>query len=287
MRRRTPDRPCLNCGDPTPGNYCPECGQAKRDFGISVRFIALDVLEEQLIINRTLPRTVGALLFRPGFLTNEYIAGRMVRYIAPFRLYLVASVIFFLVLSFFGLRALERVDTGGAAAEVAGEAAPLGMLQPWARNMVVNTGDRSRDSLFLARVVERYGHLPFDQALREFLPDYAEFLPHMVFFMLPLFAFMLKLLYARRRRYYAEHVIFSLHVHAFIFLIFILMFLIRFDLFTIAASLWILVYLWLAMKRVYRQGWFRTTVKWGTLGFAYFVLLNLGLVATLFVTILL
>ncbi|MGH7506499.1 MAG: hypothetical protein ACRELX_12640, partial [Longimicrobiales bacterium] len=60
MRRR-PNQPCLNCGDLTPGNYCPSCGQAKREVAVSVSALAMDVLEDQLIINKALPRTVGNL----------------------------------------------------------------------------------------------------------------------------------------------------------------------------------------------------------------------------------
>ncbi len=82
----------------------------------------LDVLEDQLALSGALPRTLFALLFRPGRLTNEYIRGRIVSYIAPFRLYLVASVLFFLLFSFIGLAALERaeidIDQMGDVAEV-------------------------------------------------------------------------------------------------------------------------------------------------------------------------
>src|SRR5690606_29171625 len=69
-----------------------------------------DVLEDQLALSGALPRTLVSLLFRPGHLTNEYIRGRIVSYIAPFRLYLVASVVFFVLFSFFGLAALERAQ---------------------------------------------------------------------------------------------------------------------------------------------------------------------------------
>lgn len=265
----------------------------------------MDVIEDQLVLNRTLPRTLKALLLEPGFLTNEYVAGRIARYIPPFRLYLVASVVFFLLLSFISQRALAKVGIDGTPSDstsvaadstsVAADptkpeaAAPTeasdATIQPWARNMTINTGF-GRDSLVKARIIERYGRLPIDQALREFLPEYVEYLPRMVFVMLPLFAFMLKVLYIRRKRYYAEHFVFALHVHAFLFVTFILMLLIRNEYFILAASLWIFAYIWLAMKRVYRQGWFRTTVKWWILGWTYFTVLNLGLVATIFVTLL-
>src|SRR5690606_30196862 len=103
-RWRSPDEPCLNCGDSTPGRFCPTCGQRKAEVLVSVRTLLADVLEDQLVLNRALPRTLSALLFRPGLLTEEYVRGRIVRYIAPFRLYLVSSVLFFLLMSFFGLK---------------------------------------------------------------------------------------------------------------------------------------------------------------------------------------
>lgn len=66
---------------------------------VSLRRMLADVLEDQLSIDATLPRTLVAILLRPGRLTNEYLKGRIVSWVPPFRLYLAASVLFFLVLS--------------------------------------------------------------------------------------------------------------------------------------------------------------------------------------------
>ena len=337
-RRRTPDQPCLNCGDPTYATYCPRCGQAKRTVNVSVGAMVMEVLEDQLILSRALPRTLLLLLTRPGRLTAEYVEGRIVRYIAPFRLYLVSSVLFFLALSFWSSRLLEdarfddgapdRIGAEGAdaardamaqidttdlppearaalataqtalaeteaaqdtaqAAAAEREAVAPGQLQPWARNLQVSTGNAARDSMFRARIVERYGYMPPAQALREFLPDYISYVPHTVFLLLPFFALLLKLLYVRRGRYYSEHFVFALHTHAFVFLMFLIMLLASHWIVTTALSIWIVVYIWMAMKRVYAQGWFRTTVKYWILGFVYFVLLNVALAFTIFPTLLL
>src|SRR3982751_1237473 len=97
--RRTPDRPCLNCGDPTPGNFCRNCGQRKVEVHVSLGRMLMEALDDQFSLNSALPRTIGALMFRPGRLTHEYMSGRIARYIPPFRLYLVMSVLFFLALS--------------------------------------------------------------------------------------------------------------------------------------------------------------------------------------------
>ena len=344
--------PCLNCGDPTPGRYCPTCGQRKVEVLVSIRGLLADVLEDQLVLNRALPRTLGALLFRPGFLTAEYVRGRIVRYIAPFRLYLVSSVVFFLLLSFLGLSGLRvnvfATDDIGAAVDsanvaldsisrslrarqqvlaeldttdmpapvraalrqqMAGVAAaldtsdasgirpippvdiqmprlPPGMMQPWAREIETDQVPAPFDAA-IERKLAQVGHLPPQEAIRTLLGDLLEYAPHMVFLLLPLFALILKLLYIRRGRYYAEHFVFALHVHAFVFAVFTIVFILPWDAITAASVLWIMLYVWLALRHVYRQGWVRTTVKWFVLGGTYFFFFLLGLVGLGVATLLL
>src|SRR5687767_2191509 len=81
--RRTPERPCLNCGDPTPGNFCRTCGQRKVEVHVSLGRMLMEALDDQFSINSALPRTLGALIARPGHLTREYMSGRIARYIPP------------------------------------------------------------------------------------------------------------------------------------------------------------------------------------------------------------
>lgn len=94
-------RACLNCGEVASlrARYCSGCGQRVGESILTVRVLLGEILEEILSLDGRLPRTVGTLLVRPGHLTREYAAGRIVRYVRPFRLYLATSIIFFLVLS--------------------------------------------------------------------------------------------------------------------------------------------------------------------------------------------
>jgi hypothetical protein len=62
-----------------------------------VRHFAAEALESISHADSRLWRTLWYLLTRPGFLTREFFAGRRVSYLPPFRLYLVISVLFFLV----------------------------------------------------------------------------------------------------------------------------------------------------------------------------------------------
>lgn len=87
---------CLNCGRAVEENFCPACGQENTDHTVGVSLLLRDLIEEFLKLDSRIFKTLLSLLFRPGFLTNEYIAGRRVRYIAPFKLFLFASALFFL-----------------------------------------------------------------------------------------------------------------------------------------------------------------------------------------------
>jgi hypothetical protein len=119
--------PCLNCGDTTPGRYCRACGQRKGEVRVSMRRLVAEVLEDQLSINSALPRTLTALFLHPGRLTAEYSRGRIASFIAPFRLYLVASLIFFLVASVasrLGLSA-ELTLNGQTPTQTAGDTTAL------------------------------------------------------------------------------------------------------------------------------------------------------------------
>ncbi len=114
----------------------------------------------------------------------------------------------------------------------------------------------------------------------------------MILLMMPALALLLKLLYIRRDFYYIEHLVFSFHYHAFAFLIMSVA-LILDEVWPKSLSLAgiaflsVLVYLFLAMRRVYRQGFFKTFLKFILLNNGYLVLVMAFLVVTLLVSALL
>jgi hypothetical protein len=357
---RHPERPCQNCGDPTFGEYCASCGQHKIDVQVSVGSMVRDLLEDELLLGRRLPHTLVALVFRPGFLTDEVLKGRIVRYVLPFRLYLMSSLVFFLLVSFVSMSALERQDgaqptvrvtTGDSAGadlaeldstiavldqqladpdvnpaaaiglrtaraalvrereEEAAEAAAdslspgttpsavtgapgdsAGSDEPadedsdgpgWMNIGNVNTGFARADSAIVQRL-RRWNQMPQDQAVIDMVDMTFRYVPTIVFLLVPVFAGVLKLLYVRHKRFYAEHMIFALHTHAFIFVVFTLMILLRhwiggWPLVLLVG--WVFAYVYLAMRRVYGQSHLKTFIKYWTLGWMYFWILLIGVPA--------
>ena len=110
---------CRNCRRPLTGAWCSGCGQRHSARMLTLRELFSDVISEFLTWDSKMMRSVRPLLFQPGFLTNEYLAGRRTRYILPTRLYIIISIIVFFLLLMFGIfflyltLAVRRVYTQG------------------------------------------------------------------------------------------------------------------------------------------------------------------------------
>src|SRR5712691_5969266 len=91
---------CENCGAQLTGRYCAQCGQAAVDYRRSFRHVIVDVLDSFLNWDSKFLATIGLLIARPWRLTNEFLAGRRVRYVHPLRLYLLASILFFFAVNY-------------------------------------------------------------------------------------------------------------------------------------------------------------------------------------------
>jgi hypothetical protein len=92
---------CENCHQPLAGPFCAQCGQQAESTLKYFWVVILHLLDDIFSFDSRAARTILPLLARPGFLTNEYIAGRRVHYVPPLRLYLFISIVFFITLNFF------------------------------------------------------------------------------------------------------------------------------------------------------------------------------------------
>src|ERR1700733_2617930 len=91
---------CKNCDALLLGRFCANCSQAADVHVPTTRELLHELLEGITHSDSRLWRTLTTLWFKPGKLTEEFVAGRRVAYLPPFRLYLIVSVLFFLTASF-------------------------------------------------------------------------------------------------------------------------------------------------------------------------------------------
>src|SRR5438046_3612435 len=99
-RERPPLTHCENCGAQLRGHWCAQCGQPVIDYRRSFRHVIVDVLDSFLNWDSKFFATLGLLISKPWQLTNEFLAGKRVRYVHPLRLYLLASILFFFAINY-------------------------------------------------------------------------------------------------------------------------------------------------------------------------------------------
>jgi len=148
-----PVRRCQNCGEALLGEHCYACGQPTKGLVRHFGSIIGDFMDSVFELDSRILRTLGPLLFRPGHLSEEYFAGRRVRYVSPVRLF-----VFLSLFAFFAAQLSFDIgsDGGGTAKVSAGGAADPGadgvrLLAASTVQEVERTRDEALADIALAR----------------------------------------------------------------------------------------------------------------------------------------
>ena len=302
---------CKNCETHFNGKFCPECGQSVRDYDKPFSFIFYNFAGDFFSFDTRFLRTFGLLLVKPGFLTQEYFKGRRVKYAPPFRIFIFVSFILFLLLQIYTNRGLTTVldtdlsnknlvsvdSTSVALADSIMSEIKVDMDSTQAENLNFNLDlETFRDTRNvrsglgkLAASLEKKLENTTDPKERKRLLEYIrlsrspeqamakilEYLSWAFFMLLPVFALILKLVYVRRKQNYMRHLIFSIHIHSFIFTILTIIvgaYLItnvNLKIFTTILFFFIPVYFILALKRFYGQSYGKIFLKFIVVSFIY------------------
>ena len=249
---------CHNCGTQTIGNYCHECGQsvfAGKEQPILHLFGQM--LENAFSLDTKAPRTLALIMFRPGFLSAEYRAGKICRYVHPVKLFWMSTLVMFGLMVYQlsaitkGDRDLNKVNT---------------------KEMKIITPSSPEAKNFPQKV------------FIDFLSSYA---PYISFIFIPIFALLLALFFWRKKYYYISHLIFTVHFHTFLWIYWSVLMLIHiftphWDFPTWLSSLLFItpgVYFAIALHRFYQ-----TKSRWGAVWRAilipilYFILIGIVVV---------
>ncbi|WP_394706704.1 DUF3667 domain-containing protein [uncultured Draconibacterium sp.] len=323
------DVDCLNCGTNFSGHYCPNCGQAVKEYDRPFGFIFYNFLGDFFAFDTRFFQTLFALIARPGFLTKEYFVGRRVRYTPPLRIFIFVSFILFLLLQIvtnrglstvldsdlqeakLGLDSISVVAADSILNQVNDQIAPE---EKQALNKVLSKGNIQMDSIDVAKSVNELdlGSWGGARNIRLALNNYADdmekeleeekdpgkraelqenirmlrspeatmakilkYISYAFFLLLPLFALILKLIYIRRRHNYMRHLVFSIHIHSFIFLVMTtiigLYLLFDKDIANVSGILFLSVpiYIIIALKKFYGQSIGKVVLKFFALSFIY------------------
>lgn len=235
----------------------------------SVREFVREFGDEHFGLDSKIAHTLRALL-SPGRLTQEYLAGRRVRYVRPLRLYISISVVFFLVLALRGSEAgVMRLNFGATTA---------------AATTVKNS---SWIDLRMEQAAARLEARGPEETSRVFSEKFTHWLGDAMFLLLPVFAGIVGLL-VRGKHTYGEHFVFALHVHAFAFLALIPPLLVPASWRSVSdvLGIGIVVYTVVALRRVYALSRRRTAAVAIAAGAGYGLVLTATLAALAMLTLL-
>ena len=281
---------CKNCGAATSGNFCQQCGQATHLHVPSAFEFLHEFVGHYVALEGKLWKSLKLLLFKPGFLTREYIEGRRVRYLEPLRLYLTFSIIFFALFKLGGLdfdvMRTDRDELQRPAVEqtaenkVARPATPeeLAQARQGEKALVEMAGNISPS---LGRGTGQLLEMPEKERSDALKRAFFGNAPYAVFALMPVFALFLKILYLGKGRTYGEHFLFALHTNAFAFFMLSLLILVPegWGIVSFALMAWLTFYLPTAMRRVYGGTRTMTAVRWIVLMTLHFISLSVAVVA--------
>jgi Protein of unknown function (DUF3667) len=254
-----PKPACLNCGAafgvPRP-RFCPACGQESNVKPPTLGEFVQQFGGAYFATEGALWRTLKLLLFRPGELTRQYLAGRRKHYVLPLRLYLSISLVTLLL-----LRVMASGMEGGIEFDGDLSKGQYSLMEVEGRSI----GPMIKDGVFSCggvppwvckRLERRFDTDPkgLQRQTAELGERAVSNIGAAMFVMLPLFAAWLKLVYLGRRLRYTEHLVFALHLHSFWFLMWALM-LPGLPVLGGLAFMAVPVYALWSMKRVYGGRW--------------------------------
>lgn len=310
---------CFNCSAPLKNedDFCRKCGQENRDKIVSLKVIISDFLGDYFTFDSKLFRSIFPLIFKPGFLTNEYNAGKRTRYIPPLRMYIFISFIYFFVIGIMGetYEEYRKEKEKEIASKDTIVSDTLKGIYFSDNNVNINIGagnkkfsiknlkevlgsdekmniflenlklEKTKLNKFLARTFIAQA-IKLKEQRDGFTSYFFRNISIMIFFLMPLFAAVLKLFYLRRKKFYIEHLVFSFHLHSFSFFIFTLSSLYENKWLDTAAFLLIAIYLFVAMRKVYKQSWWKTALKYFSALLSYLLCLVVCMLGTMVFTFL-
>jgi len=246
------DNECQNCGRIVEEVYCPRCGQKNTETRQSFGHLVAHFAEDLTHYDGAFWKTIKYLLFRPAFLTKEYLQGKRQAYVPPVKLYIFISFITFFIPAVVpspsagesSESATEKLENEFKEPEVSLEekmttkaSVFIRVIQftngePHIKNPLYYSSIEEMDSIeqikpshlrlseFRHKLAEKVIHLYSKKSPRDvgeqFAYSFYNSIPKTIFFYLPIFAFWLWLMHGKKRWLFFDHGIFTLHYFSFL-----------------------------------------------------------------------
>lgn len=182
---------CVSCGTPLAGKFCHVCGEKAFDaHDHSLRHFAEELLHTLTHFDSKFLKSLQHLFFKPGTLTNTYLAGRKKLFTKPLALFVVSNVLFFL------LQPLVNINSFNSTLRM-----QTALHGKWV-NVLVEQEIAEREISF--EVYEKLYDAKSEQWAKS-----------LIIVQIPLLALLSSILYLKQRRFFFDHLIFATHFYSF------------------------------------------------------------------------
>lgn len=303
-RKLRSETDCLNCGAEVKGHYCSECGQPNYEPRESFRHILTHFITDYLHLDEKFFSSLKYLLFKPGFLTNEFNAGKRVKFVHPFRLYIFITIVFFIVQSVDQKHKNKKDNDPIRIDTLSNE-----QQETLQDTIVYDNGEIAVDKGFeqvsdtsVEQYLARQDSLPEEQRdgfIKRYFnkktitankndfnfgdkvnETFKKNIPKMMFLILPIFALILSMFFRKKKLFYVEHFYHSVYLHSFFYLYMLLFALIAFIVpeawktyITIVSLTGLFVYFYKSLMKVYEENAVFTLLKIVFILILYFIAL--------------
>ena len=248
------DKTCLNCNHVVDLRFCPNCGQENTDTRKTFHHLFVHFFEDLTHYENAFWKTIKNLLLKPSSLTKEYLSGKRLSYLAPVRLYIFISFVTFFLLAIIPdngtstkshIKTEEEIQAKKAAAKkkldsikaknpVLKNVNDIDVNYNFGYNSIaemdsIRKTDPNKISNLIywmnTKIIPLNDKFTQKELKEKFFESAERNFPKILFIYMPLFAFILWLVHNKKRWYYFDHGIFTLHYFSFLLLITLLLFL--------------------------------------------------------------
>lgn len=238
---------CLNCGTEVTGKFCSQCGQENIETRENFFHLAFHTIGDFFHFDSKFFRSLIPLITKPGFLTQEYWAGKRVDYIHPLRLFFFITIVMVIIANAYYHKFEAQIAT---------------------ENITITEDSTNVKTQEEKEDIERRKQKLKD-GVRKSFNEVAVYLKYISFLLLPIYAIVFKILYRRAKRFYVDHLVLMLHIQSFTYLVASIALLISIlffdsehrDWWPIVLILGTGMYTFLAFRRIFGQSRIKTALK--------------------------